>query len=185
VASTLNPGQSHFYNLSRYDVASPYWKLPKSRLTWNEGASTGSIFPDQFVGVTDPSCSDPNIVTQGDRMGTNLSSLNGGPCSIIAIAARNPDGTVGETLLKYPEPGKVGTLGKSNIQGLGDWRFDVNLSKSFRFSESKSGQIRFDATNVLNHPNLDTPSLSGSTLGTIGGKGNNVRTIQGSLRLSF
>ena len=44
---------------------------------------------------------------------------------------------------------------------------------------------RFDATNVLNHPNLDTPSLSGTTLGTIGGKGTNVREIQGSLRLTF
>jgi hypothetical protein len=185
VASTLNPGSSHFYAVSRYDVASTYWKLPKSNFTWKEGASTGSIFPDQFVGVTDPSCTNPAIVTQGDRMGTNLSSLNNGPCALTAIAARNPDGTVGEILLKYPEPGKVGTLGRSNIQGLGDWRFDMNLSKSFRFSESKSGQIRFDATNVLNHPNLETPSLSGTTLGTIQGKGNNVRTIQGSLRLNF
>src|SRR6185436_2811483 len=177
--------QNHFYALSGYDVASPNWVLPKSEFTWKDGASTGSIFSDKYIGVADPSCYDPKIVTTGDKMGTNLSSLNGGPCSLVAIAARNPDGTAGEILLKYPEPGKVGTLGKSNIQGLGDWRFDMNLSKAFRFSESKSGQIRFDATNVLNHPNLNTPSLSGASLGTISGKGNNVRTIQGSLRLSF
>jgi hypothetical protein len=61
----------------------------------------------------------------------------------------------------------------------------MNMSKSFTFSENKSGQIRFDATNVLNHPGLDNPSLSGATLGTIGGKNTNVRTIQGSLRLTF
>jgi hypothetical protein len=194
VASTLNPGQSHFYAASRYDVASPNWVLPKSKSTWIEGATTGSIFGDKYVGVTDPSCFNPSIVTMGDKMGTVLGAIpanpatgtaQSGPCTIVAIAARNPDGSAGEILLQYPEPGKVGTLGKSNIQGLGDWRFDMNLSKSFRFSESKSGQIRFDATNVLNHPNLETPSLSGTTLGTIQGKGNNVRTKQGSLRLNF
>jgi hypothetical protein len=195
VTASLNPGTSHFYAVSGYNVASPNWVLPKSKATWIEGTTGGTIYPDQpYIGVADPSCLNPAIVTMGDRMGTVLGripanpatgAVASGPCTIIAIAARNPDGTVGEILLQYPEPGKVGTLGRNNITGLGDWRFDMNASKSFSFGESKTGQIRFDATNVLNHPGLDAPSLSGATLGNINGKGTQVRTIQGSLRLTF
>jgi hypothetical protein len=195
VTATLNPGISHYYALSGYEVVSPNWVLPKSKATWIEGTNGGTIYPDQpFIGVTDPSCFNPSIVTMGDRMGTVLGRIPAnpatgaeasGPCSITAIAKRNPDGTAGEILLQYPEPGKKGSLGKNNIQALGQWSFDMNLSKSFTFSETKSGQIRFDATNVLNHPGLDNPSLGGTTLGNIGGKNTNVRQIQGSLRLTF
>jgi hypothetical protein len=35
---------------------------------------------------------------------------------------------------------------------MGNWRFDANLGKTFRISESKSLQVGFDAQNVLNHP---------------------------------
>jgi hypothetical protein len=58
--------------------------------------------------------------------------------------------------------------------------FDMNVGKSFRLSESTSAQIRLDATNLLNHPVPDAPTLGGIT-----GKGTQVRTIQGSLRLTF
>ena len=72
------------------------------------------------------------------------------------------------------------------MRGIGQWSFDMSASKSFRFSESKSVQFRVDANNALNHPVPTTPSLSAGTgLGVITGKGSQVRTIQGSLRLSF
>ena len=61
----------------------------------------------------------------------------------------------------------------------------MNASKSFRVSESKSVQIRFDANNVLNHPIPDLPTLGASNLGAIAGKGTQVRTFQGQLRISF
>ena len=39
----------------------------------------------------------------------------------------------------------------------GRWFFDANISKAFRISETKSIQIRFDANNILNHPNFANP----------------------------
>jgi len=191
VTSTLNPGQIHFYAASGYDVVSPNWALPTSDFKWNDGTNTGTIYGTNYIGTPDPSCSDPSKITQGDKMGTSLglTTVAGtvGPCAMIALAARNPDGTTGELLLKYPDPGKVGNLGKSNMKGIGQWSFDVSASKSFNITESKSVQFRMDATNILNHPVPNTPNISagGVGIGVITGKGDQVRTVQASLRISF
>jgi hypothetical protein len=193
--STFNPGQSHYYAISGYDVASPNWVIPKAKMTWIEGTTGGTIYPgDKYIGVTDPSCFNPSIVTMGDRMGTVLGRIPAnpgtgadatGPCSILALAARNPDGTAGEILLQYPEPGKVGNLGRANLQSIGAWSFDMNASKTFQVSESKSFQIRIDATNVLNHPNPGMITLGASNFGGVSGKGNQIRQVQGQLRINF
>jgi hypothetical protein len=171
-------------------VASTKWALPKANLVWNEGTTTGSLYGDKYVGVTDPSCYDPSIVTMGDRMGTVLGRIGTGttatgPCTIFALAERNPDGTAGELLLQYPAPGKVGNLGRNNIQSFGQWNFDMSASKSFRIAESKTVQIRLDATNVLNHPVPNGPTLGASNFGGVTGKGGQVRTVQGQLRMTF
>jgi hypothetical protein len=59
------------------------------------------------------------------------------------------------------------------------------VSKNFRISESKTLQVRVDATNVFNHPVPNIPSFAVTSLGNITGKGNQTRTFQGQLRLSF
>jgi hypothetical protein len=61
----------------------------------------------------------------------------------------------------------------------------MNVSKNFRINESKSFQIRLDATNVLNHPTPNQPTLSANSLGTITGKGGTPRQLQGQLRINF
>jgi hypothetical protein len=59
-----------------------------------------------------------------------------------------------------PQPGKQGTLGLATVESLGIYRFDANLSKAFRIDEKKSVQIRVDATNVLNHPQIGELSIN-------------------------
>ena len=178
--TTFNPGVSHYYAASGYDIASPNWKIPKAKVVWN--GDTGTMYPgNPYIGVTDPQCSDSTIVGTTDKMGTSLQSV----CSISALASRNPDGTPGEILLKYPMPGKVGNLGRGNIYYFGQWSLDMSASKSFQLTESKSIQVRFDATNVLNHPVPDQPTLSANDLGGIDEKGNQVRQFQGQIRISF
>jgi hypothetical protein len=189
--ATFNPGQSHFYAASGYDVVSSKWQIPKADMTWIEGTNSGTIYPDnQFLGVTDPSCFDSSIVTMGDRMGTVLGRIGSGttatgPCTIFALAERLPDGTPGDILLQYPAPGKLGSLGRQNLKYFGQWSLDMNVSKSFRITESKSVQLRFDATNMLNHPTPNLPTLGASNLGAVNGKGNQVRNFQGQVRISF
>jgi hypothetical protein len=180
--TTFNPGISHYYAASGYDIVSPNWRIPKAKVQWNEGTTTGTMYPgNRYIGVTDPQCNTPSIVGGPDRMGTSLASV----CTISALAARNSDGTPGEILLQYPMPGKVGSLGRGNIYYFGQWSLDMSASKTFQVSESKSFQVRMDATNVLNHPVPNLPTLSAGSLGAIGGKGGQPRNFQGQLRVSF
>jgi hypothetical protein len=46
------------------------------------------------------------------------------------------------------------------MEAPGQWRFDANLSKSFKVAEGKTVQFRMDAQNVFNHPEPSNPSLS-------------------------
>jgi hypothetical protein len=113
-------------------------------------------------------------------MGTNLQTA----CTIVALAARNPDGTPGEVLLKYAKPGEVGNLGFGNFKTFGNWTLDMSASKTFNISESKSVQIRIDSTNVLNHPTPGAPSFSANTFGVSDEK-TGERSLQGQVRFNF
>lgn len=118
-------------------------------------------------------------------------------CTLNAVAKQNPDGTVGAIMLQNPLPGQVGNMPLS-MRSLGKWRLDANVGKTFRISESKSVAIRFDASNVLNHPDLsDSQPQTGQSVNTPGvvfgripDKGGSLtgttpRTLQGQLRFTF
>jgi hypothetical protein len=147
--------------------------------------NTGSYFtPGKYVKIADPQCA---------QVGAALTAF----CSLTSVALADPnDPTVpqlGPTgapviILQNPQPGMRGNLGQKSIVGIGTWTLDANLSKTFRISESKSIQIRMDATNITNHPGMNAPSLNitnTTVFGQITGKPNNVRQFQGQLRFSF
>jgi Carboxypeptidase regulatory-like domain len=187
--ATLTPGQNHFYSASGFNRW-PGWVMPHGSVDWNvvnqtTGAITGSYYgnPSPFLGVRDPQCLNPSIVTPGDKMGTSLAGTN--TCLMTSLAKRNPDGTQGEYLLTYPMPGQVGDSGNGTIKLFGQWSLDMNASKTFRITESKSLAVRIDATDILNHPVPNRPDVSALNLGAINGKGNQTRQLQGQLRLSF
>ena len=164
---------------------------------------------DQFVYVPDPQCI---AVTSAQNLYSATGALGASRCTLQALAkvvpAGTPDsGTVAsfygtstppatvaadtrtvQIVLQHPQPGQRGNLGNNEIQGLGFYRFDANLGKTFRLSESKSLQVRFDALNVLNHPQPGNPNLNidstTAPFGQISGK-TGTRTMQGQLRFSF
>ena len=193
VTSAMNsalPGTSHFYGNPGFTIASPNWKLPTPHLDWANGANSGTIFGNSFTSVTDPQCTDSSQVTTGDKMGTSLQSV----CTLSALAKANPDGTPGELMLKYPRPGEVGNLGFGNFKGFGVWTLDMSASKAFHVGESRTFQLRVDATNVLNHPlpgynngittTIGVPSFAAGSFGLANTKGGE-RAFQGQLRLNF
>ncbi len=171
------------------DVVGPF-SLRKGHMVWDGAANQGRYFGEDFVVVPDPQCS---LANKTDTMGFNLAAnVN---CGLQAVARIVPAGTPGSTVidgqnvqivLQNPLPGRQGTLGQSTIEGLGVIRFDGNLGKTFRISESKSLQIRVDATNVLNHPTPAAPTFSinsdnfGLSTTKTGG-----RSFQGQLRFTF
>jgi hypothetical protein len=183
IRTSALPNVSHYYGNPGYMIASPNWALPHPDLQWN--GNTGSLYGNAFTSAPDPQCSDPTQVTAGDKMGTNLQATN--LCTLVAVAKRNPDGTPGEVMLKYPRPGEIGDLGFGNFKYFGNWSLDMSASKTFNISESKSVQIRVDADNVLNHPTPATPSFLPNTFGQITANTAKVgeRSLQGQLRLSF
>jgi len=180
---------------NRADVVSSLFDTHmRGHAEWN--GATGSYYGiNKYAQVTDPQCTASGPVNHTDTMGFNL--VSNGSCTLQAMALLNPDGTTGTIVLQNPLPGHRGTMPMS-LEALGKWRFDGNIGKSFRISESKSLTVRIDATNVLNHPDLIDPDpQTGSSINTAGlvfgriqskgGAGANTqpRTFQAQLRFSF
>ena len=131
------------------DIVGPF-PFDKAGVRWGQDAGTytgGNYFPtDAFRIAKDPQCANTSIVAASLAANCNLAAVY--------------DATTGQPLLVTPLPGKRGTLGRRVVRGVTVPTFDMNLTKSFRISESKSLQFRIDASNVLNHPIPNTPQLS-------------------------
>ena len=174
-------------------VSSKFDTHMRGHVVWNgPGNNTGLYYGDGFLQVTDPQC---QITNRTDSMGFNL--FANGNCGLNAIALKNPDGTVGEIVLQNPTPGRMGNA-PFTLEAPGKWKFDANISKTFRLSETKSLQIRVDMENVLNHPDVgDSQPITGQSINTDGiifgqisskggnGSGAAPRSFQGQLRFTF
>jgi carboxypeptidase family protein len=172
------------------------WGIPAGNFLEGRYFDNGDV----FVKVDDPTCF--NVTNLQNLSG--LAPATGSPslrCSLDALAMVVPagtedsqvlsDGRTVQVVLQHAQPGKKGNLGNSTIMGLGSWRFDANLSKTFRLTESKSLALRIDTQNVLNHPqpafanNGASFSITGNTpFGQLPSKTGG-RILQGQLRLSF
>ena len=104
------------------------------------------------------------------------------------------DGTSVVNVLVNPKPGEIGTLGSRSLDSFGTFFLDANMQKSFRITERHQISIRLDATNILNHPQLNSPNFAvGATpFGQIAGKGAATfagppvqRNFQATVRLTF
>ncbi len=62
------------------------------------------------------------------------------------------------------EPGTFGNLGRNTLIGPALSELDFSLSKHFRLTERKELQFRAEFFNIVNHPNLEAPSV---TLGAV------------------
>jgi hypothetical protein len=163
-------------------------------------AATGTYFgsANVFTKVPDPQCAIGGPVDRYDPFGVNLvtTALASDPartvnnqCTLQALQ----DSKSGQVVLQQAKPGTLGNLGQNTIRGVGNWSVDGNISKTFRISESKSVQVRVDATNVFNHPTPANPILSlGGTadFGSIAQNGgtaakNGTRMFQGQIRFAF
>jgi hypothetical protein len=187
---------------ARPDIVGP-WKNPKTEFQQNgPNNDTGTIygFPSPYAVFTDPQCT--NRVGATDSMGFNLQTS----CTLMAMANVVPAGTPGAIalapaadgtprfgvpVLQNPLPGKQGNQGARMLRLPGRWFFDANISKAFRISESKAIQIRFDANNILNHPNPGEPiyNVQSPDFGRVtADKVSNAaapRSFQGQIRLTF
>jgi hypothetical protein len=159
------------------------------------GSATGTYFgsANQYAKVPDPQCALGGPLDHTDPFGYNLVTTNGttvnNNCTLLALA----DAKTNAIVLQQTQVGRLGNMPQNTIRGVGAWSLDGNLGKTFRISESKSLQVRVDATNMLNHPQPANPSLSlagaATDFGSITTKGGlnngNPRSFQGQVRFSF
>jgi hypothetical protein len=152
------------------DVVGAFPSKGFGKVQWD--GNFGNFFePGSFAKVSDPQCG---------RVAAVLMDY----CTLQAVTSAK----TGEMLLQNPQPGKRGTLGRQTMELPGQWAFDAAISKTVRISESKSVQIRMDATNIFNHPVPGAPSLSinGDTpFGYIQSKDNSHREFRSTVRFSF
>jgi hypothetical protein len=157
------------------DVIQPI-SIRDGSVHWGDPGGSGQLVGNYFPTGTFDKTKDPQCTT----VAAELQSF----CTLLAVT----DASTGKIVLQNPQPGSRGTVGRQSISLPGVWAFDGNMSKTFQISESKSVQVRFDATNVFNHPSPGTPSLSinnSNPFGYISAKGTQHREFKGQLRLSF
>jgi len=108
----------------------------------------------------------PGTLQIADPGRTDVSALNGlqGAFSNKAITDAQ-----GNLLLVNPGPGQIGNMGLKWLEGPAQVRFDVDLIKRVRITETKDFEFRVDAVNVLNHANFNVPAanINGADFGRI------------------
>jgi hypothetical protein len=171
-ASTGTPGSvgaaNMLYGNGVADIVKPV-DTDKGKVAWN--GQFGNYFgTGNLTNVADPQCA---------AVATSLRNF----CTLQAVA----NAQTNEIVFQNPKPGNRGTAGRQTISLPGQWSFDAAMSKVLRVSESKSVQIRMDATNILNHPGVGNPTLdiNAGNFGLINAKDGSKREFRGSLRLSF
>jgi hypothetical protein len=166
--TTVSP--TGLYANSVADVVGSFSAKPFGGVQWN--GDYGNYFDaNAYTRVNDPQCG---------AVAVDLKAY----CTLQAVA----DGKTGQILLQNPQPGKRGSLGRQTMELPGLWQLDTAMSKTVRITESKTIQVRFDATNVLNHPIANNPTLNlngMNAFGFIQDKGDQRRQFRAQARLNF
>ena len=108
----------------------------------------------------------------------NFSEVNGGVSGALrpdvtgaSIAVSNPGvhEWFNPAAFIAPAPGEYGDAGRNIIEGPGQITFDMSISKTFQFRETRSLELRVTANNVFNHvqyTSVDT-NLNSPTFGQV------------------
>jgi len=151
------------------DIVNPY-DIHQGSVSWN--GQFGNYYGSGTLGkVSDPQCA------------AEAASLRAF-CTLQAVT----DAATGNILFQNPAPGMRGNEGRQTINLPGSWTFDAAMSKAVHVTESVVFQIRLDATNILNHPGISSPTLdinNTNAFGLITSKDTSHREFRGTMRLTF
>jgi hypothetical protein len=85
-----------------------------------------------------------------------------------------------------PLPGEWGNAGRDSITGPAQFTFNASLDRVFRLKDRLNLEMRFDATNILNHVMWTTWNTTiGSPQFGLPAGANAMRSIQTTVRLRF
>lgn len=157
-------------------------------VTWTDGADTGNYFDGfDFVRVPDPQCMGVANTSAGFGQTLRQRCLTGN-AGLTGLARIVPAGTAGSfviedyaagfgvpsvttsyagqtesaiLVLQNAAPATRGNLPTNTLTGPGLWTMDASLSKAFEVGEDYRVQVRFDASNILNHAAFSNPAFGG------------------------
>ena len=156
-------------------------------ITLCNGAGGSSLANCVANGGTEVSIND--LLLNGSNIGGNVTNtlVNGNatllhPVPFSSSFAEPASLPVSEPLLE-----QNGTSGRNQLRLAGLTDFDAVFSKTFHFTESKYFQLRWEAFNVLNHPNFAgyVNTFGSSQFNTYTSTSTNSRTFQLSGRFIF
>jgi hypothetical protein len=83
--------------------------------------------------------------------------------------------------------GTFGNVGRNTLIGPRILNWDASTHKDFNFTEKQRLEFRWEAFNLMNHPNWGNPNTNilSSAFGTIGGTRTNMRQMQLALKFIF
>ncbi len=148
--------------VASYTIRIPFERAVGAHNRWTQGWSLSGItrystgFPVTLYNFEDTSL----LGTQGNGI-NNLAvdelEYTGGPLA-LNHHPRNGNHYFNTTLFSLPPLGSVGNSGRRFFSGPGIDNYDLSLQNNFRFTESKSLQLRVEAFNAFNHAQFYGPS---------------------------
>jgi hypothetical protein len=152
-------------------------------LTLNSGLPlnlTESKNPSNSGGTADR----PNVVGNPNQSGTIAANSS---CSAPVGPTHTRTQWFNPCAFQVQPAGTYGNAGRNLIIGPGSVNLDASIHKSVAFSERVSAQLRLEAFNVANHPNLASPALNiqGTSFGVISGASGNARQVQAAIKVLF
>ncbi len=165
-------GSNYLWGGNQVNIVNPF-DFDSGYVDWKPGATTGDYFGALYTSVLDPQCTEGTLVTP------NLRPV----CTLRAVVSRADQK---KWLFVNAIPGERPNMGGFNFSAPMQWSTDGALSKSVRVTEGKSFQIRIDATNIFNHtqPASYSLTMTNTRLGQIDSKSGN-RKFQARLRFDF
>jgi hypothetical protein len=144
-------------------------------------------------------------VVKGWNIGANV-AVSSGPFETPSIQARSLGGTgiIGPLRAEYtgqplyvdgglnaaafvtPPSGQYGNAGRDIITGPTTFSMGASAGRTFRFGERRSADLRFDATNILNHVNYTQYNTTvGAAQFGLEQSPASMRVLQATLRFRF
>ena len=85
-----------------------------------------------------------------------------------------------------PLPGQWGNAARDSITGPSQFSLNASLSRTFRLNDRFNADLRFNATNLLNHVNFTSWNINvNSAQFGLPTAANAMRVVQASLRVRF
>ena len=198
-------GLSIFDTRHRF-VSSVLYDLPfgKGKAWLNHGIAGSVIGGWELSSIVSANTGFPlNVYSGSDRSNTGAGfdrpNATGDPVNFDR-GQRGPNGWFNIQGFALQPLGTFGSTGRNSVTGPGMLNWDFSTLKNFSFTESKYLQLRFEAFNIMNHPNWGDPDTTlGSnrldasghaipgtgTFGRINSTRTAMRQLQFSLKLIF